>query len=283
MAKHKLIEANIKKIISLHNEITESLKTSLEKAILIGQLLIEQKEKLKHGEFTSWIKENLPFTGRTARNYIKLFNNKDMLITERVSDLTAAYKLLSTPPSRLEENKRWAYNNVPAEELISQLPEEGERVLLLNKSELAFCIAIGPYPGYPYLQTADFKCDEVLFNKIRQIKDQQDTIELILDLYNAGDIECSGIGTWGNYYNGISVQNFIRGPVNGWHKTGLEHGIPKHFFKTDIDIIYKDFRTDENKHQQHLDYIDSSIARLEGDINKLEKQKEKEIISRLTG
>ena len=47
MAKHKLIEANIKKIISLHNEITESLKTSLEKAILIGQLLIEQKKELK--------------------------------------------------------------------------------------------------------------------------------------------------------------------------------------------------------------------------------------------
>ena len=180
----------------------------------------------------------------------------------------------------MEENKRWAYNNVPAEELISQLPEEGERVLLLNKSELAFCIAIGPYPGYPYLQTADFKCDEVLFNKIRQIKDQQDAIELILDLYNAGDIECSGKGTWGNYNNGISFQNFIRGNISGWHKTGLEHGIPKHFFKTDIDIIYKDFRTEEDKHQQHLDCIDSSIARLEGNINKLEKQKEREIISK---
>ena len=88
---------NIKKIIVLHTEITEALKSSLEKAILIGQLLTEQKKELNHGEFTSWIKENLPFTGRTARNYIKLFNNKDMLITERVSDLTAAYKLLSTP------------------------------------------------------------------------------------------------------------------------------------------------------------------------------------------
>ena len=87
--------ANIKKIITLHNEITEALKSSLEKAILIGQLLIGQKEKLNHGEFTSWIKENLPFTDRTARNYIKLFNNKDMLITETVSDLKSAYRLLS--------------------------------------------------------------------------------------------------------------------------------------------------------------------------------------------
>ena len=92
-----VIMANIKKIITLHTEITEALKSSLEKAILIGQLLIEQKEKLKHGEFTSWIKKNLPFTDRTARNYIKLFNNKDMLKTESVSDLNSAYKLLEAP------------------------------------------------------------------------------------------------------------------------------------------------------------------------------------------
>lgn len=92
-----------RKIIQLHNEVAEALKMSLEKAILIGQLLTEQKEKLKHGEFTTWINENLPFTDRTARNYIKLFNNKNRLITETVSDLSSAYKLLSPPKDEPEE------------------------------------------------------------------------------------------------------------------------------------------------------------------------------------
>ena len=51
----------IDEIGQLHNEIIGHLKTSLEKAIRIGELLSEQKDSLKHGEFIPWIKDNLPF------------------------------------------------------------------------------------------------------------------------------------------------------------------------------------------------------------------------------
>ena len=46
---------NTKNIIMLHNEIAEVLKKSLEKAILIGQLLIEQKKGLNKSEFTKYV------------------------------------------------------------------------------------------------------------------------------------------------------------------------------------------------------------------------------------
>lgn len=42
-----------------------------------------------------WVGDNLPFTDRTARNYIRLFENRDKLKTETVSTLTSAYKMLN--------------------------------------------------------------------------------------------------------------------------------------------------------------------------------------------
>ncbi len=84
----------IDEITSLHNDILGYYKRSLNNGIRIGELLLEQKKKLNHGEFTKWVDANLPFTDRTARNYMKVYNNRDKLKTETVSDLTTGYKLL---------------------------------------------------------------------------------------------------------------------------------------------------------------------------------------------
>jgi len=88
-------EDNICKEISiLHDEIKRNLLSSLNNALLIGQLLSIQKEKLKHGNFTPWVNKTLPFSDRTARNYMRLYRERDKLKTENVTDLTKAYKLL---------------------------------------------------------------------------------------------------------------------------------------------------------------------------------------------
>lgn len=92
-------KSRVDEITALHLEIMGYLKQSLEKAIRIGELLTEQKKSLGHGEFTPWIKANLPFTARTARNYMRVFKERDRLKTETVSDLTSAYQLISGPTS----------------------------------------------------------------------------------------------------------------------------------------------------------------------------------------
>ena len=84
-------------ITELHNDIAGHLQQSLDKAIRIGELLAEQKRNLKHGDFTAWMINHLPFTDRTARNYMRLYENREKLKTETVSDLTSAYKLLAAP------------------------------------------------------------------------------------------------------------------------------------------------------------------------------------------
>jgi hypothetical protein len=90
------IEKNRREEIArLHEEIVGHLRQSLEKAIRIGELLTEQKESLKHGEYTPWLKANVPFSDRTAQNYMRVYRERDRIKTETVSDLTGAYKLLA--------------------------------------------------------------------------------------------------------------------------------------------------------------------------------------------
>lgn len=91
---NQLEKGKIQEIITLHNEIAGHLRLSLENAIKIGQLLTEQKKTLGHGGFTPWIQVNLPFTDRTARNYMRLYREKGRLKTETVSDLKSAYLLI---------------------------------------------------------------------------------------------------------------------------------------------------------------------------------------------
>jgi hypothetical protein len=87
--------SRITEIASLHNEIASCLRMSVEKAIRIGELLIEQKSGLQHGEFLSWVKANLPFTDRTAQRYMELYQHRDLLKSDTVSYLSSAYKLLA--------------------------------------------------------------------------------------------------------------------------------------------------------------------------------------------
>jgi len=86
----------------------------LVKVLRIGDLLVQQKQKLPHGHFTKWIEENLPFTTRTAQNYMKVFLNKEHLKNENISLLSDAYNILKLPRGQFnetgdEEEKRYFF------------------------------------------------------------------------------------------------------------------------------------------------------------------------------
>ncbi len=70
---------------------------TLDKAIRIGELLQEQKAGLKHGEWLPWVKENLPFSERLARDYMRFYNKREELKTAKIADLDDARKYI-TPP-----------------------------------------------------------------------------------------------------------------------------------------------------------------------------------------
>jgi hypothetical protein len=85
----------IQEINELHRQIVDAAVTSFEKAIRIGELLTAQRENVAHGGWLPWLKSNVQFTDRTARNYMRVFENRDRLKLESVSDLPSAYRLLS--------------------------------------------------------------------------------------------------------------------------------------------------------------------------------------------
>lgn len=83
------------KINSLHQEIEAALNKSLKNAIEIGRLLSHAKAEIPHGQFTGWLEENCTFSGRTARRYMKLFDNRDKIGS--AEGIQEAYTLLQEP------------------------------------------------------------------------------------------------------------------------------------------------------------------------------------------
>lgn len=94
LMEHDVVEANTRLIAQLHDEVHECMRIGLEKAIQIGKLLNEQKKRIKHGKFTRWAAEFLPFTVRTAQSYMKLYIYKDSLLNSGVTSLSEAYAAL---------------------------------------------------------------------------------------------------------------------------------------------------------------------------------------------
>jgi hypothetical protein len=73
----------------------EHWQSAVEHAIRAGELLIEAKAQVEHGEWLPWLKQNFPGSGRTARNYMRLAENR-----QRVADLPTvreAVALLAEP------------------------------------------------------------------------------------------------------------------------------------------------------------------------------------------
>lgn len=81
-------------IVQLHGELEGLARTSLEKAIRIGELLTTIKAGLKHGQWLPFV-ETLPFSQQTCSRYARLFEERSKLLT--VSNLTDAYRALSQP------------------------------------------------------------------------------------------------------------------------------------------------------------------------------------------
>jgi hypothetical protein len=80
-----------------HEAAGGALKRSLQHAIAAGELLLEAKDQLKHGQWLPWLKEHCQISERTARLYMRVAKNKTEI--GNVADLTVrgAVALLASP------------------------------------------------------------------------------------------------------------------------------------------------------------------------------------------
>src|SRR6202044_2192582 len=73
-----------------HDGAKAAVKRGVEHVIAAGELLIEAKAQLKHGEWLPWLEEHCGLSDRTARRYMRVARYKDKLGGENghVSDLS---------------------------------------------------------------------------------------------------------------------------------------------------------------------------------------------------
>jgi len=99
----ELETSKIGRIIECHYGIIGSMKQTIDYAIEAGELLTEKKEELKHGDFLPWIKNNIPFSEWTVRNYIKVYIYRNKMGT--LPDLQTAYRQIETIEKQQKQNE----------------------------------------------------------------------------------------------------------------------------------------------------------------------------------
>jgi len=88
------------RIRGYHETVRQILKSAVEHAMATGDLLIEAKAQLDHGQWSPWLREHCEMSERTARLYMRLAKNREAIEAyEDVANLTlnAAVRLLASP------------------------------------------------------------------------------------------------------------------------------------------------------------------------------------------
>src|SRR5262249_5037345 len=114
-----------------HEAVSTALKDSVRHAIRAGNLLVEAKEQLKHGQWLPWLRDHCTISERTAQLYMRCAKNREAIeaqIRNGVADLSlneaAAMLMLSSDVRKLLAFARDC-EGLSAEELIERIAAEG--------------------------------------------------------------------------------------------------------------------------------------------------------------
>jgi hypothetical protein len=95
-----------------HRACEAAAASAVEHAIRAGEMLLEVKQSLKHGEWLPWLEANFEGTARTAQVYMQLHSRRGELAnTQHASHLSirSALKELAPPSDSEESDKRAAW------------------------------------------------------------------------------------------------------------------------------------------------------------------------------
>jgi hypothetical protein len=91
------------RIRTYHEATTAALKASVVNAMAAGDLLIEAKAQLKHGQWLPWLEANCAMSERTARLYMRLARYRPEIENGSVADLSlrGAIALITLPKDNI--------------------------------------------------------------------------------------------------------------------------------------------------------------------------------------
>lgn len=148
----QIFKNNADEINSLHEQIQKGFHDAVQRGIRIGGLLLEEKSKLKHGEWIPWIEKKLNFGRKQANKYTqihlenKLLNDASKRHLEQ-SSIDAALKEIREIKNKDKRDKRRAEkesNFLTEPDLIhgdfSKIEDE------IEKESIDWIITDPPYP-----------------------------------------------------------------------------------------------------------------------------------------
>lgn len=93
-------------IVNLHREIEGYARTTLDKAVRIGELLSGVKIALGHGNWLPWLQAKVGFSERSAQNYMRLHKCKEQLKSAMNADLSLSgcLALVAEPKHTLRDH-----------------------------------------------------------------------------------------------------------------------------------------------------------------------------------
>jgi hypothetical protein len=125
------------RIRAFHEATVEGLRQSVTNGIAAGELLIEAKAQLQHGQWLPWLRDNVNISERTAQLYMRLAKNRTEIEAKSatVADLTlneaAAVLMLSSDIKKLFAFMKGA-QELNGEELIAFCAEHNVALFTNN-------------------------------------------------------------------------------------------------------------------------------------------------------
>ena len=96
------------KIDAAHRAATSAIQNALTNAVRCGELLIQAKSQVPHGEWLTWLQGQTKVSERTAQAYMRLARKLKSIDPQRVADLSVrdALAVISTPKPRPKPEPR---------------------------------------------------------------------------------------------------------------------------------------------------------------------------------
>src|SRR5208283_750754 len=81
-------------IMALYQETIGFAAKTVKNVVRIGELLMQEKERLPHGDYLPWLKNNFPFSEDTAERWCQLYARREEIPWAQINTLTQAYQFI---------------------------------------------------------------------------------------------------------------------------------------------------------------------------------------------
>lgn len=102
-SKDSVTEQSDRSPEKIAEDIRQCLKKTAENFIEIGNLLLEAKSKVPHGEWGNWLKENISFSHQTANKFMQVADRFSNVASTRNFNSAQMFELLPLPKKHTDD------------------------------------------------------------------------------------------------------------------------------------------------------------------------------------